>query len=230
MYKSIRFFAVCSFVWLVSCQQVQATTFAEVVTIVSQYLKNPAQVGEVAPISQAAGQELAKFLGQGEAGKKYLEAGGGCGAVSMCLAQSLRPEDHLDVIEIDPDMAEVLKQRLQKYENISVHCCSILDWNPDYTYDVIVSTLPFNSLTPEFAKQVVAYCQRVANTNCIFSYVEYPMIRQFLQYFYMGDRKRNFRAVQKYLQSVRQQYLVDQAMIYFNVPPIAIYHLCLNQN
>ena len=226
MYKSLRLFAI----WLISCQTIQATTIAEVFTIVAQYVKNPAQVGEVAPISQAAGQELAKFLGKGEVGKKYLEAGGGCGAVSICLAQKLRPQDHLDVIEIDPDMCEILKRRLQGYENVSVHCCSILDWDPGFTYDGIVSTLPFNSLGAEFAQQVIEYCQRVASRSCILSYVEYPICKQALQYFYLGERKRNFRAVQDYLESVRQNYLIEQAMIYFNVPPIAIYHLCLNQN
>lgn len=213
---------------MIACSIVQATTVSEVFTILSRYVKNPAQVGEVAPLSQAAGLELAKFVGQSGGGKKYLEAGGGCGAVSVCIARALRPEDSLDVIEIDPEMCAVLKQRLQGYSNVSVHCCSILDWQPNFKYDGIISTLPFNSLGIEFTKLAINYFQSVAATDCVFSYVEYPIIKQALQYFYAGERKRNFKEVQNFLAPIRKKFLVDQILIYFNVPPIAIYHLCFN--
>lgn len=207
---------------------VYPTTITEVFTIFSRFVSNPQQVGEVAPISSAAGQELAKYLSQSIGGKKYLEAGGGCGAVSVQLAEALHANDHLDVIEIDPEMYELLKVRLSKYSNVTVHCCSILDWHPDYLYDGIISTLPFNSLGIDFTQRALIYFKKVAGKNCVFSYVEYPIVGQLFQHFYMGERKRNFKAVQAFLEPVRKQCMIDQNMIYFNVPPIAIYHLCFN--
>lgn len=204
------------------------TTITEVFTIFSRFVSNPQQVGEVAPISSAAGQELAKYLSKSIGGKKYLEAGGGCGAVSVQLAEALYANDHLDVIEIDPEMYELLKVRLSKYSNVTVHCCSILDWHPDYLYDGIISTLPFNSLGIDFTQRALIYFKKVAGKKCVFSYVEYPIVGQLFQHFYMGERKRNFKAVQAFLEPVRKQCMIDQNMIYFNVPPIAIYHLCFN--
>lgn len=226
---SISMKFVC-FVMLASMQIVQPTTLIEVFTIFSRYVQNPSQVGEVVPISQAAGVELARFVGKGAAGKKYLEAGGGCGAVSICLANLLRPEDHLDVIEIDSEMCEILKKRLHGYSNVSIHCCSILDWSVEYKYDGIISTLPFNSLGIDFTKSSIELFQSVSNKNCVFSYVEYPIVKQAFQYFYFGKLKKNFKAVQNYLNSIRQKYLIKEKIIYFNVPPIAIYHICFDND
>jgi phospholipid N-methyltransferase len=215
-----------------SGQAVRATSFLEVVTIFSRYLKNPSQVGEIAPLSKASGVELARFVsssvrGENYTGKRYLEAGGGCGATSICIAQAMHPLDSLDVIEIDPDMCVILKQRLAGFKNVSVHCCSILDWKPQSGYDGIISTLPFNSLGVGFTAQAIAYFKAVANDLCMFSYVEYPIVRQAVQHFYSSNGKREFQEVQKFMDVIRKKYLVDQITVYRNVPPITIYHLCL---
>ena len=215
-----------------SSQALQETSFLEVVTIFSRFLKNPSQVGEIAPLSKASGVELARCVsscvrGENYTGKRYLEAGGGCGATSICLALAMHPLDSLDVIEIDPEMSVMLKQRLVNFKNVSVHCCSILDWKPQGVYDGIISTLPFNSLGVGFASQAIDYFKTVANDLCMFSYVEYPIIRQAFQYFYSSNNKRDFQEVQKFMNVVRKNYLVDQITIYRNVPPITIYHLCL---
>jgi phospholipid N-methyltransferase len=207
-----------------------ATTLVEVFTIFSRFVKNPTQVGEIAPLSEKAAQELATFVGQTSVdGKKYLEAGGGCGAVSVELAKKLQAADHLDVVEIDAHMCAMLQKRLAPYPNVTVHCCSILDWSAQYAYDGIISTLPFNSLGINFTKQALAHFQELAGHDCVFSYVEYPIVKQAIQYFYVGDRKYNFKAVQEFMEQVRSQFLLTHNIIYFNVPPIAIYHLCFNE-
>ncbi len=213
-------------------QPAQSTSFLEVVTIFSRYLKNPYQVGEFAPLSKSVGMELARFIsnaphGESYAGRRFLEAGGGCGATSVCLASVMHPLDHLDVIEIDPEMCVILKKRLVGFANVSVHCCSILDWKPQSGYDVIVSTLPFNSLGVGFTAQALAYFKGVANDLCVFSYVEYPIVRQAVQHFYTADGKRQFQEVQNFMNIIRANYLIQQVTIYRNVPPITIYHLCL---
>ncbi|OGB86473.1 hypothetical protein A3J41_02865 [candidate division TM6 bacterium RIFCSPHIGHO2_12_FULL_38_8] len=229
MSKSTIGVSILGFFLLSFSNHVAATTFAEVITILSRFVQNPTQMGEVAPISDSAGKELAKFVSQpAVVGKKYLEAGGGCGAVSVQIAEVLHPKDHLDVIEINPEMCEILCKRLQKYKNVSVHCCSILDWRPAYRYDGIISTLPFNSLGIDFTKKAIQYFKEVADKDCIVSYVEYPIVGQLLQHFYFGDQKINFQAVQEFLKSVREQWMLEKKVIYLNVPPIAIYHLCFN--
>lgn len=208
---------------------VQATSISEVFTILTCFVKNPNQVGEIAPLSSTAASELVRFVGQESlGGRYYLEAGGGCGAVSIHIAQRLQPNDHLDVIEIDPKMCVILKKRLAPYTNVSVHCCSILEWHPEYLYDGIVCTLPFNSLGLVLTQLVMKYFNRMANKECVISYVEYPIVKQALQYLYTAERKERFRAVQQYLESVRDGALQEKCMVYLNVPPVAIYHMCFD--
>lgn len=211
------------------------TVFAEVpefLAVFSMYLKKPCEVGEVAPMSQYVGKELVKHVANNIStqkdciGKYYLEAGGGHGAVSVCIAQLLRPCDHLDVVEINPEMCLALKKRLKNYPNVTVRCCSILDWHPEYKYDAIISTLPFLSLGIDFAQGVISHFKNVAAKDCMVSCVEYPIavvFRRILQDFRI--KTSDFTAVQRYMALVRKQYLKESTTVYYNVPPVNVYHL-----
>lgn len=229
MLPTLRLFFVGFFLLIISDAPAVATSIHEICTIAVRYAKNPAQVGEIAPMSRKTGFELARFVGTDDEARphRYLEAGGGCGAVSVCIANKLRTQDHLDVIEIDPKMCEILQERLQSFTNVSVHCCSILDWNPEYKYDGIVCTLPFNSLGVDFARATIQHFIELSGPNCTLSYVEYPIINNVLQYFYGPQRKDMFRKVQKYMQTVREDRLVKQSFIFMNVPSTEVYHLAL---
>jgi len=229
MSQFIKHLALCSFVIMLTSSHIHTTNLQEIYIVFTRYINNYAQVGEIAPISEKSGYELAKFVGVAtdEQPRNYLEAGGGCGAVSICIAKSLRPQDHLDVIEIDPVMYDVLVERLREYSNVAVHCCSILDWQSDLKYDAIISTLPFNSLGVDFTQATLKHFQSLANVSCILSYVEYPIVGQVLQHFYGSDRKKMFRNVQSFMQNFRAERLHDQATVYFNVPPLNVYHLSL---
>lgn len=221
---------------LLSQSDVILANITEFFTVFSMYVKKPCEVGEIAPMSQSVGRELVKYLSrlkldEQSSGKYYLEAGGGCGAISVCIAQALRPCDHLDVIEINPDMCLLLKERLKKYTNVAVHCCSILDWNPEYQYNGIISTLPFLSLGIDFAQNTMAYFKNRAAKDCIVSCVEYPIAVAFRKVMHdLRIKKAEFIAVQSYMALVRKQFLKESTTIYYNVPPINVYHLSFDEN
>ena len=208
-----------------------SANLSEMFTIFSMYLKKPCEVGELVPMSYIVGKELTKYVDKmsqnsDSSPKYYLEAGGGCGAISVCIAEKLRPCDHLDVIEINPELCVVLSQRLKNYINIKVHCCSILDWHPDYQYDAIISTLPFLSLGVDFAKKTMQLFRSVALKNCIISCVEYPIavvFRKVMRNLRLKDA--DFVAVQTYMAFIRKQFLKESTTIYYNMPPINVYHL-----
>lgn len=211
---------------------VQPATVLEYITVLSQYVKNPSQMGEIAPFTQAVGNELIKYVSKNskqedEQARYYLEAGGGCGAISICMAQKLRPVDHLDVIEINPELCKILRKRLQDYKNVSVHCCSILDWHPAYEYDAIVCTLPFLSLGIDFTRQAIAYFKKVSGKNSAFSFVDYPIVKTFKNFVY-GLRLASYDsiAVQRYMDGIRSKYLKECKTIYQNIPSTNVYHIC----
>ena len=210
------------------------SNMSEFFTVFSMYLKKPHEVGEIIPLSRLVGKEISKHivmlsLDATSPAKRYLEAGGGCGGISICIAQALRSCDHLDVAEINPEMCRMLKLRLQKYPNVTVHCCSILDWHPKYQYDAIVSTLPFLSLGIDFTKETMQCFQMVAAKNCMVSCVEFPIMvvfRKMVRNLRIKDA--DFTAVQRYMAQIRQKYLKESTTIYYNVPPINVYHLLFN--
>lgn len=227
--KKGYFFTVIAVLGMMFFEQISfgMTSLKEVAAVFVEYYKNPSVVGEFFPLSAKVGKELGKFIGDGKEGKRYLEIGGGCGAVTMELASKLRDKDHLDVVEINPRMCAILANRLQEYKNVTVHCCSILDWLVEQNkYDAIVSTLPFNSLGVDFAMRVIELVKAISKDFCTFSYVEYPIIRQAVQYFYTPTGRKAFSEVQKYLGEVRFRYEMSEKTIYANVPPVTIYHLC----
>ena len=209
----------------------QATSkLQECFSIFIRFIQNPAQVGEIAPLSLGAAKELAKYVKQAPeeaCAKNFLEVGGGCGAVSEVLAKSLRPQDSLTVIEICPKLAHCLTQRLMPFNNVKVYCCSILDWVPGIVYDGIISTLPFNSLGIAFTQKVMHHFGQLAAKQCVLSYVEYPIAWQ-ARHLYFGSYKYNFYQVQNFLQKIRKDFLIDQKIIYGNFPPVMVYHVSCN--
>ncbi len=207
-----------------------SANFAEYMAILSMYVKNPSEVGEVAPLSKNVGVEIARFvIADLEKGKNYLEAGGGFGSISVCIAKKLGLNDHLDVVEINPKMCEVLKKRLAKYPNVTVHCCSILDWHPDYQYDAIVSTLPFLSLGIDFTQQAMHYFKSKCAKDGMFSCVEFPVCTfcRSLADQVCLHKAKNLTLVQKYMAKFRERYLLESTTIWSNIPPINVYHLKL---
>lgn len=210
-------------------------TITEYITVLSSYLKNPQEMGEIVPFSKIVGKELTKYIvthhGDSDLrAKKYLEAGGGCGAVSICIAQKLRSCDHLDIIEINPNLCKTLKKRLNAYKNVSIHCCSILDWKPSYAYDGVICTLPFLSLGIAFTKQAISYFKSILLPGAIFSYVDYPLIKTLRSIAYeLHLQSYTTVAVQRYMDEERQKYLKGYKTIYQNIPTTNVYHMCFEE-
>lgn len=210
----------------------EPTTLSEYATVFSMYLKNPSEMGEVAPFSEVVGNELVKYIVKSTknnalSSKIYLEAGGGCGAVSVCIAKKMRECDHLDIVEINPELCKLLRKRLKSYKNVSVHCCSILDWKPDYKYDAVVCTLPFLSLGIDFTKQAMNYFKDISAAHSIFSYVDYPLIKMFRTLAYsLRLQPYQVVAVQKYMDGLKERHLLEYQTVYRNLPSTNVYHMC----
>ena len=67
------------------------------------------------------------------------------------------PQD-LDIIEIDADFCVQINKKVAGQDNVSVHCCSILDWTKK-KYDLIISTLPFNAFSYSFLESYDHICK-----------------------------------------------------------------------
>ena len=93
---------------------------------------NASQIGAIAGTSSYSSEELCHFISKEKdcKGLRILEVGGGQGEVSEFIVRHMLPQDSLDIIEIDADFCVQINKKVAGQDNVSVHCCSILDWKP----------------------------------------------------------------------------------------------------
>jgi 16S rRNA (adenine1518-N6/adenine1519-N6)-dimethyltransferase len=82
--------------------------------------------------------------------ERFLEIGGGLGALTIPLAPLV---DRLDVVEIDPRLAQALSTRLGESDNVTVHNADALSFDVSECIDAghklrVAGNLPYNISTP----------------------------------------------------------------------------------
>ena len=122
---------------------------------VFRVVKNPMVVGAAVPTLGVAAHALADVVDQQGRNRRLIEVGAGSGAITRLLVQRLQLGDVLDVIEVDPGLAGVLRK---KYGTIRgrIHEMSITDWRPTYKYDAAVVSVPFNPVAKLIDEQDLA--------------------------------------------------------------------------
>lgn len=225
MQQGVKQFFIMSMFLMNTCISLRSVTLIETFIMVKRVLQNPTEVGGVAPLSNAVCQEIVSKIPVADNPLYILEVGAGCGTTTEHIIKKMKPCDQLILIEIDPEMCQFLKNRYKNYQNITVHCCSILDWQSDQKYDFIISTLPFNSFDVSFVQQTVDVLKRVAKFGCVISYVECPIVRQLFKYFFSNKKREIFENIQSYLDVLRLSYEAQSNMVWWNFPPIEVHHL-----
>ncbi|MCK4264954.1 methyltransferase domain-containing protein [Candidatus Babeliales bacterium] len=191
-------------------------------TFLESVIKDPVQMGTIVPCSGFTGEELSRYVDQNNKPNKILEAGGGSGAITEKIIKKLKPSDVLDVVEIDPNLCKILRDKFNSYKNVKIHCCSITDYSSPYKYDYIISTLPFNAFKLDFVKQVRKKFEELVNTGGCLSYVEYTISawKQYLPFI----KDKDIKGVVNYLSKDRSTHSAEKRIVWLNVPPTYVYH------
>jgi len=137
------------------CNSCVGNFFADSKAFFTAFLNAPKKVGSVIPSSSFLANAMTRYVQRKDAPIKVLEVGAGTGALTKTIAARMGEGDLFDVIEIDPDLCDVLRDKFKNNKNVKVHCISISDWNPQYNYDFIVSSVPFNSFRSGTVKTIL---------------------------------------------------------------------------
>jgi phospholipid N-methyltransferase len=193
--------------------------------ITKAWQKNSQRVGELVPCSARVAKKITENIEPENSPKRIIEVGAGSGALTGKIIKKMNESDHLDLIEIEPLLCDELHKKFGQLKNVAIHCMDFLDWQPDYEYDYVVSTLPFNSFPPELTQKLIDHLVHVSKNGAYLGFVEYKWLSSLKR---LGLNKSEIEGYQKnrdIIEGFYQKYRFYEVDVYINFPPIIVYHL-----
>jgi phospholipid N-methyltransferase len=204
-----------------------------------EYARNPNTVGAVAPSSQALAEALCEPYQRFNKPARILEVGAGTGPITRHLGSILRPTDHLDVCEIQDDLADVLQKKIltEKYfgsaiseDRVHLLRMPIQDIKPEAPYDFVISGLPLTAFALRDIRDVLRIIQRNLTPNGVLSYFEYVGLRRLTRMFTLGRQRAKIRMVSAYLSRNIRVNQVSKRVVLHNLPPAHARHFRFHED
>lgn len=194
-----------------------------------QTLQDFHHTGSIAPSSHSLAKAITQPLQ--EARQQYqnlqvLEVGAGTGAFTQRILQLLRPQDHLDIYECNPNFAQILEKKLEnRSQNIKIHVDYIQNLEKSNHYHSIICGLPFNNFQPETVKNILELLIHALQPNGTLSFFEYWAIRYLKTIFASSKEIKRLQQVGKTLTHYTKKYSYQRHKVLCNLPPAIAWHL-----
>ncbi len=188
--------------------------------------------GAIAPSSRFLARALTRPLRQRSVPRRVLEVGPGTGAVTRAIVRSLGPDDQFDLVEINPEFADLLRQRFANDPNFqhvadrtTVHEVALQNFTADATYDVVISGLPFNNFPSALVEELIDACLHHVSDQGSLSFFEYMFVRSIRRRTSAEDARRRLAEIEAILQNRFSQYRSRTDWVFANLPPAWVQHL-----
>lgn len=146
-----------------------------------RWLKEPKQLGTLAPISRSLAYRAASQLSDPHR-KKVVEIGAGTGRLSRALLGFGLPAQNFITVELDQEFYKFLTETLPGIHHIhgdAEHLPQILPESWMGNVDVIYSVIPFMYLTKPHRRKILLACQKVLKPGGIIYHVTYSHVSPF---------------------------------------------------
>jgi len=191
------------------------------------FLRSPSTIGSIFPSSSQLTKKIIRQIPNRDprdlTTRRYLEVGAGTGVFTEQIIKKLKPTDHLDLVEFDPALCQILRRKFGHLGNVTIHEVSILDFQAE-RYDVIVSGLPLNAFRAEFVDQVFQKYLNLAKAEGYISYFEYMGLAKIKRFFLRGEFLRDFDAVLAAKQRFVDAYGRETDSVWPNLTPARVLH------
>jgi phosphatidylethanolamine/phosphatidyl-N-methylethanolamine N-methyltransferase len=188
--------------------------------------------GSIVPSSRYLAQAMARHIAGPRGPANILEVGPGTGAVTRRILRLLKPEDRLDLVELNESFADLLRQRFQSDPlfqraagQATVHVCGIEAFQSDVRYDYIVSGLPFANFSATFVEQVLQALFELLAPGGILSYFEYMYVRSLRKLVSGSIERRRLHDLDSILGAYSTRHRVCRDWVFLNTPPAWVQHL-----
>ena len=198
---------------------------AECIDFAREYLNHPKEIGFPAPCSVFLAQELISKIPFGRPeGIRILEAGAGTGIVTKQIISKLGANDRLDVVELEKPLYDILVKKFGNDPRISIHCCSILDFNAE-KYDAAVSTIPYNLLPENIVKDIWQHTFGLLKKDAPVSFVNLIGGSTLRSLSTFGEAHKAFNEQQLFMKKLFDVCGVQKKNVIASWPPITVTHL-----
>lgn len=199
------------------------TIVKELYLFIRQFFSSPTAIGSLVPSSKKLALCIAEKSAASSTPKKYLEVGGGSGALTHHLVNKLLAEDRLDVVEVDSNFCVILRAKFGHLKNVTIHEVSILDFEGE-NYDALVSSLPLNAFRAYTVSKILKKYERLVRKGGHLSYFEYLGIETLKQAFLFGKPASDFKDMVVLKRQFALKYGKESDKIWWNFPPARVIH------
>ncbi|QDU38827.1 Methyltransferase domain protein [Maioricimonas rarisocia] len=201
-------------------------------TFFRQFIEEFEWTGAVLPSGRFASDALSRFVARTSSPRRILEVGPGTGPVTRRMARHLSPDDHLDLVEINPRFVDILNHKfetdpvLKPARGITqIHCCPLQEFEADAPYDLVICGIPFNNLPPDLVAELMDRCLSLLADGGRFSFFEYMYVRNIKQVVGNRNSREQLRGVGRELKKRFESHKTGTDWVFANVPPAWIHHL-----
>jgi phosphatidylethanolamine/phosphatidyl-N-methylethanolamine N-methyltransferase len=205
-------------------------------TFLTQFIRNYETTGSIIPSGRALGNALCRHVGQGSA-QKILEAGPGTGAVTGCIIERLRADDHLWMVELNPTFAAHLRDAFKqkpRFRDVADRCHlvegSVQHLGPmglaDHgQFDLVISGLPLNNFSPEDVRDILQAYSTLLKPGGVLSFFQYILLRPAKMFVSGGPERNRLKDVGRAIEGMLGEKEFAREWVWPNVPPAWVHHI-----
>lgn len=204
-------------------------------------IKNFGAVGTVFPLSRYMAAAMIKSIEQTTTTRsisdkpvRIIEVGAGNGALTEYLIKWVEKQKQqngkeylLDLVELEPDFCKVLKEKFKAYDTwVHVHCIDICKFKIEEPYDILISTLPFNSkvFSPELVESILKSFEDMLKPMGLMMYVEYAACGSINKTLFLNkEHKQAYESKRALLHTFKAKHPTASRIVFRNVPPTYLY-------
>ena len=203
-------------------------------TFLTQFLRNYETTGSVIPSGRALGSALCRYVGDGGAPQKILEAGPGTGAVTGCIIDRLRHDDQLWMVELNPTFAAHLRSAFKDkpaFREAASRCHliegSVQQLGPRRT---AVRSRHLGPAAQQFlvrrtCSDILQAYAKLLKPGGILSFFQYILIRPAKMFVSAGPERDRLKGVGEAIEGMLGEREFAREWVWVNVPPAWVHHI-----
>jgi len=206
--------------------------FGEHLEFFRQYRRRFQTTGAVAPSSRFLARALTEPFQQHAGSCRVLEVGPGTGAVTRRIVRLLKPDDRLDLVELNESFVGVLKDRFANdadfrgaADRSQIHQCPVQEFRASQPYEYIICGLPFNNFPPELVREIFGVFFQLLAPEGVLSYFEYMYMRPLRKVVSNRAGRERLGDLETVLQDYLGRHRFRRDWVFVNFPPAWVQHL-----